>query len=43
VKRLPADTYRSQGRGGTGIKGSETADDDFVEQLFVSSTHAAVA
>ncbi len=39
VKRLPADTYRSQGRGGTGIKGSETTDDDFVEQLFVSSTH----
>ncbi|MFO0830097.1 MAG: DNA gyrase subunit A [Phycisphaerales bacterium] len=39
VKRLPVDTYRSQGRGGTGIKGSETTDDDFVEQLFVSSTH----
>ncbi|MBL9147085.1 MAG: DNA gyrase subunit A [Phycisphaerae bacterium] len=39
VKRLPVDTYRSQGRGGTGIKGSETSDDDFIEQLFVSSTH----
>jgi DNA gyrase subunit A len=39
VKRLPVDTYRSQARGGTGIKGSETSDDDFVEQLFVSSTH----
>ncbi len=39
VKRLPVDTYRSQARGGTGIKGSETTDDDFVEQLFVSSTH----
>ncbi len=40
VKRLPVATYRSQGRGGTGIKGAEKADDDFVEQLFVSSTHA---
>jgi DNA gyrase subunit A len=39
VKRLPVDTYRSQGRGGTGIKGSETSDEDFIEQLFVSSTH----
>jgi DNA gyrase subunit A len=39
VKRLPVDTYRSQGRGGTGIRGSETAEGDFVEQLFVGSTH----
>jgi DNA gyrase subunit A len=39
VKRLPVDTYRSQGRGGTGIKGAEKSDEDFVEQLFVGSTH----
>ncbi len=39
VKRLPVDTYRSQARGGTGIKGAEKSDDDFVEQLFVGSTH----
>ena len=39
VKRLPVDTYRSQGRGGTGIKGSQTKDGDFVEHVFVSTTH----
>jgi DNA gyrase subunit A len=39
VKRLPVDTYRSQGRGGTGIRGADRADDDFVEQVFVGSTH----
>jgi DNA gyrase subunit A len=39
VKRLPVDTYRSQGRGGTGIRGSQTKEDDFVERVFVSTTH----
>ncbi|MED5507126.1 MAG: DNA gyrase subunit A [Planctomycetota bacterium] len=39
VKRLPVDTYRSQGRGGTGIRGSQTKEDDFVEHVFVSTTH----
>jgi len=39
VKRLPVDTYRSQGRGGRGIKGTESKDGDFVEHLFVASTH----
>jgi DNA gyrase subunit A len=39
VKRLPVDTYRSQGRGGTGIRGSQTKDGDFVEHVFVSTTH----
>src|SRR3954465_10867400 len=39
VKRLPIDTYRSQGRGGRGIKGGETKEGDFVEHLFVANTH----
>jgi DNA gyrase subunit A len=39
VKRLPVDTYRAQGRGGRGIKGSENKDGDFVEHLFVANTH----
>ena len=39
VKRLPVDTYRSQGRGGTGIRGSQTKEGDFVEHVFVSTTH----
>jgi DNA gyrase subunit A len=39
VKRLPVATYRSQGRGGRGIKGSESREGDFVEHLFVANTH----
>ncbi len=39
IKRLPANTYREQGRGGRGIKGSEKKDSDFIEHLFVASTH----
>ena len=39
IKRLPATTYRSQGRGGRGIRGTESRDGDFVEHLFVASTH----
>ena len=39
VKRLPTDTFREQGRGGRGIKGGETKDGDFIEQIFVASTH----
>ncbi len=38
-KRLPIDTYRTQGRGGRGITGSSTKDGDFIEHLFVASTH----
>jgi DNA gyrase subunit A len=38
-KRLPAETYRAQGRGGKGIRASESKDDDFIEHLFVASTH----
>ncbi|CAE7759237.1 gyrA [Symbiodinium sp. CCMP2592] len=39
VKRVPLETYRSQGRGGKGIKASDAKDDDFIEHLFVASTH----
>ncbi len=39
VKRLPADTYREQGRGGRGVKASDAKEGDFIEHLFVSSTH----
>ena len=39
IKRLPLDTYRKQGRGGKGINGTDTKEGDFVEHLFVASTH----
>jgi DNA gyrase subunit A len=39
IKRLPVDTYRSQGRGGRGIKGTESREGDFVEHLFTANTH----
>lgn len=39
VKRLPVNTYRSQKRGGRGVIGMDTKENDFVEHLFVSNTH----
>lgn len=39
IKRLPADTYKSQRRGGRGITGLQTREEDFVENLFITSTH----
>ncbi|OPZ67358.1 MAG: DNA gyrase subunit A [Firmicutes bacterium ADurb.Bin467] len=39
VKRLPKATYRAQRRGGKGIIGTATREEDFVEQLYVTSTH----
>ncbi len=39
IKRLPADTYSVQNRGGKGIKGMTTREDDFVESMFVCSSH----
>ncbi|MGB9131181.1 MAG: DNA gyrase subunit A [Methanosarcina sp.] len=39
IKRIPLDTYSMQRRGGRGIMGMETKEEDFVENLFVSSTH----
>jgi len=39
VKRLPVDTYRAQRRGGRGLRGMDTKNEDWVEHLFVASTH----
>jgi len=39
IKRLPVSTYRKQRRGGKGITGMETKDEDFVRDLFIASTH----
>ncbi|TCL70062.1 DNA gyrase subunit A [Hydrogenispora ethanolica] len=39
IKRLPVNTYRSQRRGGRGSAGISTKEEDFVEQLFISTTH----
>ena len=39
IKRQPVDTYRTQRRGGMGVMGMETKEEDFVVDLFVSSTH----
>ncbi|MCC6277298.1 MAG: DNA gyrase subunit A [Oligoflexia bacterium] len=40
IKRNPIDQYRSQKRGGKGLKGMETRDEDFVTSLFVTSSHS---
>ena len=42
IKRIPASTYRSQRRGGRGITGLSTREEDFVETLFTASTHAHI-
>ena len=42
IKRLPASTYRSQRRGGRGIQGMGTNEDDFVEHLLTTSTHDTI-
>jgi DNA gyrase subunit A len=39
IKRLPISTYKSQRRGGRGITGISTKEEDFVEHLFITSTH----
>ena len=39
VKRIPIDTYRAQRRGGRGMRGMDTKAEDWVEHLFVASTH----
>lgn len=39
IKRMPEDTFKSQNRGGKGIKGMNTIDEDFIENLIVSNTH----
>jgi DNA gyrase subunit A len=42
VKRLPVATYREQNRGGKGVIGAETKEEDFIEQLFVANTRSTV-
>ena len=42
IKRMPIDTYKSQKRGGKGITGMTTREDDFVKQIFTASTHDTI-
>ncbi|MBI2362315.1 MAG: DNA gyrase subunit A, partial [Elusimicrobia bacterium] len=42
VKRIPVDTYRVQGRGGKGVTGQEVKEEDFIEHLFVTDSHATL-
>ncbi len=42
IKRLPTDTYKSQHRGGKGIIGMQTKEEDFVSTMFISSTHSYI-
>jgi DNA gyrase subunit A len=42
VKRMPVDTYKTQHRGGRGISGITTREEDFVEHLFTTSTHHTI-
>ncbi len=39
IKRTPADEYRAQRRGGRGVMGGKTREEDYIEHLFVASTH----
>jgi DNA gyrase subunit A len=42
IKRLPTTTYRQQSRGGKGVRAATTKEEDFVEHLFVASTHSSI-
>ena len=42
IKRMPVDTYRSQKRGGKGITGISTRENDFVKEIFTASTHDTI-
>ena len=42
IKRMPIDTYKSQRRGGKGITGISTREEDFVSQIFTASTHDTI-
>ncbi len=42
IKRIPLSVYKSQHRGGRGVSGLHTREEDFVEKLFVSSTHSSL-
>jgi DNA gyrase subunit A len=42
IKRLPVSTYRSQRRGGKGVVGATSKEEDFIEHLFIASTHSYI-
>ena len=42
IKRMPVDTYKSQRRGGKGITGISTREEDFVKEIFIASTHDTI-
>ena len=42
IKRIPCDAYKSQGRGGKGVIGSDLKEEDFIDHLFVTSTHSTI-
>ena len=42
IKRVPISTYRRQNRGGKGVIGMGTKDDDFLEHIFIASAHQSV-
>ncbi len=42
IKRTSVSTYRSQGRGGKGVKGMDSKENDFINTLFIASTHAYI-
>ena len=42
IKRIPVDAYRQQRRGGRGVTGMRTKEEDFVEHLFIASTHSYI-
>ncbi len=42
IKRIPIDTYRTQRRGGKGLNGMDTRDEDFVSEMFVADTHTTL-
>lgn len=42
IKRMPVDLYKSQGRGGRGLSGSNLKEEDFIQNIFTASTHAFI-
>ena len=42
IKRMTRDNFKSQNRGGKGIKGMQTLDDDYIEELVLTNTHASI-
>ncbi|MDD5655724.1 MAG: DNA gyrase subunit A [Elusimicrobia bacterium] len=42
IKRIPVNTYEAQGRGGKGITGAEVKEEDFIEHVFITDTHATL-